>query len=166
VLDIYGFEIFNKNGFEQFCINYVNEKLQQIFIEFVLKQEQEEYIRGKYRTRKIFSTARSDQSFLPYLEGIKWQPIDYFNNKIVCDLFEGKNPPGLMAILDDVCRSVHGVAEGADQALSQRLTGCSGNKHFDMRGKAFLVRHYAGDVRNGYFFDAATCLADWLYFRR
>jgi myosin-1 len=124
VLDIYGFEIFNKNGFEQFCINYVNEKLQQIFIEFVLKQEQEEYIR----------------------EGIKWQPIDYFNNKIVCDLFEGKNPPGLMAILDDVCRSVHGVAEGADQALSQRLTGCSGNKHFDMRGKAFLVRHYAGDV--------------------
>jgi hypothetical protein len=118
----------------------------------------------KYQTRKIFSTARSDQSFLPYLEGIKWQPIDYFNNKIVCDLFEGKNPPGLMAILDDVCRSVHGVAEGADQALSQRLTGCSGNKHFDMRGKAFLVRHYAGDVRNGYFFDAATCLADLVVF--
>jgi len=57
-----------------------------------------------------------------------------------------------MAILDDVCRSVHGVAEGADQALSQRLTGCSGNKHFDTRGKAFLVRHYAGDVRNSYFF--------------
>ncbi len=85
-----------------------------------------------------------------FLEGIKWEPIQYFNNKIVCDLFEGKNPPGLMAILDDVCRSVHGVAEGADQALSQRLTGCSGNKHFDMRGKAFLVRHYAGDVRNGH----------------
>ena len=43
ILDIYGFEIFNNNGFEQFCINYVNEKLQQIFIELTLKQEQEEY---------------------------------------------------------------------------------------------------------------------------
>jgi len=40
ILDIYGFEIFNKNGFEQFCINYVNEKLQQIFIELTLKAEQ------------------------------------------------------------------------------------------------------------------------------
>ena len=43
ILDIYGFEIFNHNGFEQFCINYVNEKLQQIFIELTLKSEQEEY---------------------------------------------------------------------------------------------------------------------------
>lgn len=40
ILDIYGFEIFDYNGFEQFCINYVNEKLQQIFIELTLKAEQ------------------------------------------------------------------------------------------------------------------------------
>ncbi len=40
VLDIYGFEIFQQNGFEQFCINFVNEKLQQIFIELTLKAEQ------------------------------------------------------------------------------------------------------------------------------
>ena len=40
ILDIYGFEIFAKNGFEQFCINFVNEKLQQIFIELTLKAEQ------------------------------------------------------------------------------------------------------------------------------
>jgi myosin-1 len=40
ILDIYGFEVFSKNGFEQFCINYVNEKLQQIFIELTLKAEQ------------------------------------------------------------------------------------------------------------------------------
>jgi len=43
ILDIYGFEIFHKNGFEQFCINYVNEKLQQIFIELTLKAEQVNY---------------------------------------------------------------------------------------------------------------------------
>ena len=43
ILDIYGFEIFQKNGFEQFCINFVNEKLQQIFIELTLRSEQEDY---------------------------------------------------------------------------------------------------------------------------
>ena len=55
VLDIYGFEIFDVNGFEQFCINYCNEKLQQLFIELVLKQEQEEYKR----------------------EGIEWVEVTY-----------------------------------------------------------------------------------------
>ena len=43
ILDIYGFEIFQKNGFEQFCINYVNEKLQQIFVELTLKAEQVDF---------------------------------------------------------------------------------------------------------------------------
>ena len=45
VLDIYGFEIFQQNGFEQFCINFVNEKLQQIFIELTLKAEQVNHFR-------------------------------------------------------------------------------------------------------------------------
>ncbi|MBM3938069.1 MAG: hypothetical protein FJ333_05360 [Sphingomonadales bacterium] len=45
ILDIYGFEIFQKNGFEQFCINFVNKKLQQIFIELTLKAEQASFVR-------------------------------------------------------------------------------------------------------------------------
>jgi myosin-1 len=95
ILDIYGFEIFQRNGFEQFCINFVNEKLQQIFIELTLKAEQEEYVD----------------------EGITWKPIEYFNNKIVCDLIESKKPPGIMSVLDDVCATMHAQSEGADGKL-------------------------------------------------
>ncbi|XP_075763783.1 unconventional myosin-Ie-like isoform X1 [Pelodiscus sinensis] len=126
VLDIYGFEIFQKNGFEQFCINFVNEKLQQIFIELTLKAEQEEYVQ----------------------EGIRWSPIDYFNNKIVCDLIESKvNPPGLMSILDDVCATMHAKGEGADQSLLQKLQMAVGtHQHFNSWNKGFIVHHYAGKV--------------------
>lgn len=53
VLDIYGFEIFQNNSFEQLCINYVNEKLQQIFIELTLKAEQEEYVREQIKWTPI-----------------------------------------------------------------------------------------------------------------
>ena len=64
ILDIAGFEYFAVNSFEQFCINYCNERLQQLFIELVLKQQQEEYER----------------------EGIKWVHIDYFNNQVIFTL--------------------------------------------------------------------------------
>ncbi|NXI36039.1 MYO1E protein, partial [Galbula dea] len=126
VLDIYGFEIFQKNGFEQFCINFVNEKLQQIFIELTLKAEQEEYVQ----------------------EGIKWTPIEYFNNKIVCDLIENKvNPPGIMSILDDVCATMHAVGEGADQTLLQKLQMQIGtHEHFNSWNQGFIIHHYAGKV--------------------
>uniref|UniRef100_A0A8C1H4K8 Osteoclast-stimulating factor 1 n=2 Tax=Cyprinus carpio TaxID=7962 RepID=A0A8C1H4K8_CYPCA len=126
VLDIYGFEIFQKNGFEQFCINFVNEKLQQIFIELTLKAEQDEYVQ----------------------EGIKWTPIEYFNNKVVCDLIESKvNPPGIMSILDDVCATMHAKGEGADQTLLQKLQSAIGtHEHFNSWNKGFIVHHYAGKV--------------------
>ncbi|KZS93344.1 hypothetical protein SISNIDRAFT_441173 [Sistotremastrum niveocremeum HHB9708] len=124
VLDIYGFEIFQHNSFEQLCINYVNEKLQQIFIELTLKTEQEEYVREK----------------------IKWTPINYFNNKVVCDLIEEKRPPGIFAALNDATATAHADPSAADNSFVQRLSALSSNAHFEPRGAQFLVKHYAGDV--------------------
>lgn len=131
VLDIYGFEIFGTNSFEQLCINYCNEKLQQLFIELVLKQEQEEYER----------------------EGIKWSKIEYFNNKIICDLVELPRS-GILSVLDDACASVGNVT---DQVFLQELDKkLQSHKHYISRGlkqseksikfDEFRVTHYAGDV--------------------
>ncbi|PPQ63834.1 hypothetical protein CVT24_009784 [Panaeolus cyanescens] len=124
ILDIFGFEIFEDNSFEQLCINYVNEKLQQIFIELTLKTEQEEYVR----------------------EQIQWTPIKYFNNKIVCDLIEERRPPGIFAALNDACATAHADPTAADNSFVQRTAMLSSNAHFEARGAQFLVRHYAGDV--------------------
>ncbi|KAK6541237.1 class II myosin [Orbilia ellipsospora] len=124
ILDIYGFEIFDKNSFEQLCINYVNEKLQQIFIELTLKTEQEEYVR----------------------EQIEWQPIKYFNNKVVCDLIEEKRPPGVFAALNDACATAHADSSAADGTFIQRLNALSTNNHFQQRQSQFIIKHYAGDV--------------------
>ncbi|KAF9074890.1 myosin class I heavy chain [Rhodocollybia butyracea] len=124
ILDIFGFEIFEDNSFEQLCINYVNEKLQQIFIELTLKTEQEEYVR----------------------EQIKWTPIKYFNNKIVCDLIEERRPPGIFAALNDACATAHADPTAADNSFVQRSAGLASNPHFESRGAQFLVKHYAGDV--------------------
>jgi myosin-1 len=126
VLDIFGFEIFEKNGFEQFCINYVNEKLQQYFIELTLKAEQEEYVR----------------------EGIKWEQINYFNNQVVVDLIEGKKPPGLFSLLDDVCATIHAQAgfEVDMKFLQKAYAMFSQHQHFRPLDTAFVIKHYAGDV--------------------
>ena len=79
ILDIYGFEIFQKNGFEQFCINFVNEKLQQIFIELTLKAEQEEYKQ----------------------EGIEWQSIPFKDNQHTIDMIEEARAPSIFKLLDE-----------------------------------------------------------------
>ncbi|XP_030788240.1 unconventional myosin-Ig isoform X3 [Rhinopithecus roxellana] len=88
VLDIYGFEVFPVNSFEQFCINYCNEKLQQLFIRLILKQEQEEYER----------------------EGIAWQSVEYFNNAIIVDLVERPHR-GILAVLDEACSSAGTITD-------------------------------------------------------
>eukprot|EP00936_MAST-01D_sp_MAST-1D-sp1_P002156 g2156.t1 len=127
VLDIYGFEIFQKNGFEQFCINYVNEKLQQIFIELTLKSEQEEYER----------------------EGISWSQIPFFNNQVVCELMESRRPPGLFLVLDDTCKTMHSRgAQELDRGFHEKACGTqSSHRHFARSGaNKFVIKHYAGDV--------------------
>ncbi|KAM9383672.1 unconventional myosin-Ig isoform 1-T1 [Pholidichthys leucotaenia] len=132
VLDIYGFEIFDNNSFEQFCINYCNEKLQQLFIELILRQEQGEYQR----------------------EGITWQHIDYFNNQIIVDLVEQPHK-GIISILDEACLTVGKVTdtvclESMDTKLAQhphytsrKLSPTDKTMEFQ---KHFRIRHYAGDV--------------------
>ncbi|KAK7881014.1 hypothetical protein WMY93_030603 [Mugilogobius chulae] len=139
VLDIYGFEILRPkltdNSFEQFIINYCNEKLQQIFIELTLREEQEEYVR----------------------EGIEWTNIEYFNNAIICDLIEN-NQNGILAMLDEECLRPGTVTD--ETFLDKLNTICAEHQHFESRlsknskfltdhslpHNCFRIQHYAGKV--------------------
>lgn len=126
VLDIYGFEIFPVNSFEQLCINYCNERLQQIFIELTLKSEQEEYVR----------------------EGIQWEDVDYFNNKPCVDLIEAVRPAGILKILDEECIFPKGTDKSLLEKLNQNLKTNAYYVVPNVKGEAtqFQLRHYAGDV--------------------
>ncbi|XP_030272670.1 unconventional myosin-Ih [Sparus aurata] len=133
LLDIYGFEVFYVNSFEQFCINYCNEKLQQLFIQLTLASEQEEY----------------------EAEGIEWEPVQFFNNKIICDLVEEKHR-GIISILDEECLR---PGDATDLTFLERLEDKMGNHpHFVTHKLAdkmtrktlergdFRLLHYAGEV--------------------
>ncbi|KAM6294371.1 unconventional myosin-Ia [Aegotheles albertisi] len=135
VLDIYGFEIFQDNGFEQFIINYCNEKLQQIFILMTLKEEQEEYVR----------------------EGIKWSPVEFFDNTIICDLIENSKG-GILAMLDEECLRPGVVNE--DTFITKLNQLFATHKHYESKetqnarrvmdsslpARCFRIHHYAGKV--------------------
>ncbi len=74
------------------------------------------YFTGNYLEKGFFLFINQEE----YVhEGIKWKAIDYFNNKVVCDLIEAKSPPGIISILDDVCATMHAKGEGADDTLLQ-----------------------------------------------
>uniref|UniRef100_A0A8C4DHL7 Myosin IHa n=1 Tax=Dicentrarchus labrax TaxID=13489 RepID=A0A8C4DHL7_DICLA len=133
LLDIYGFEVFYVNSFEQFCINYCNEKLQQLFIQLTLKAEQEEY----------------------EAEDIEWEPVQFFNNKIICDLVEERHR-GIISILDEECLR---PGDATDLTFLERLEDKMGNHpHFVTHKLAdkmtrktlergdFRLLHYAGEV--------------------
>nr|XP_014347792.1 PREDICTED: unconventional myosin-Vb [Latimeria chalumnae] len=122
VLDIYGFETFEFNSFEQFCINYANEKLQQQFNSHVFKLEQEEYMK----------------------EQIPWTLIDFYDNQPCINLIEAKL--GILDLLDEECK----VPKGTDQNWAQKLYDRhSSSQHFQkprMSNTSFIVLHFADMV--------------------
>ncbi|XP_053090908.1 myosin-10 isoform X2 [Pangasianodon hypophthalmus] len=128
ILDIAGFEIFQLNSFEQLCINYTNEKLQQLFNHTMFVLEQEEYQR----------------------EGIEWNFIDFGLDLQPCiDLIERPaHPPGVLALLDEECW----FPRATDRSFVDKLSAEQGShpKFFrprQLREEAdFSIIHYAGKV--------------------
>ncbi|PIA29054.1 hypothetical protein AQUCO_06300017v1 [Aquilegia coerulea] len=121
ILDIYGFESFQKNSFEQFCINYANERLQQHFNRHLFKLEQEEYAQ----------------------DGIDWTQVDFEDNQECLNLFE-KKPLGLLSLLDEESTFPKATDLTFANKLKQHLSTNSCFK--GERGGAFSVFHYAGQV--------------------
>ncbi|KAF2355766.1 IQ motif EF-hand binding site [Trinorchestia longiramus] len=122
VLDIYGFETFEINSFEQFCINYANEKLQQQFNQHVFKLEQEEYVK----------------------EQIEWEFINFYDNQPCINLIESKL--GILDLLDEECR----MPRGSDQSWVEKLYDkCKASEHFSkprFSRSSFIISHFADQV--------------------
>jgi myosin-7 len=122
VLDIFGFELFEVNSFEQLCINYTNEKLQQFFNQFIFKLEQEEYAK----------------------EGIPVESVQYKDNQPCLDLIESKT--GVLAMLDEECK----VPKGNDETYLAKLHEAhKKNENYVCPKTAkgvFGIKHYAGEV--------------------
>ncbi|XP_050955133.1 unconventional myosin-IXAb isoform X3 [Labeo rohita] len=124
VLDIFGFEDYENNSFEQFCINFANETLQHYFNQHVFKLEQEEY--------------RS--------EGISWHMIDYIDNTACINLIS-KKPTALLHLLDEECN----FPQASNQTLLDKFKRQhEGNGYIEFPAvmePAFIIRHYAGKVK-------------------
>ncbi|XP_033983028.1 myosin-9-like isoform X1 [Trematomus bernacchii] len=128
ILDIAGFEIFELNSFEQLCINYTNEKLQQLFNHTMFILEQEEYQR----------------------EGIEWSFIDFGLDLQPCiDLIEKPaSPPGILALLDEECWFPKATDKSfVEKVLQEQGTHPKFFKPKKLKDEAdFCVIHYAGKV--------------------
>ncbi|KAJ9543544.1 hypothetical protein OSB04_023251 [Centaurea solstitialis] len=123
VLDIYGFESFKTNSFEQFCINYTNEKLQQHFNQHVFKTQQEKYSK----------------------EEIDWSYIDFIDNKDILDLIE-KKPGGIIALLDEACMFPKSTPETFSNKLYQTFQKHQRFMKPKLSRSDFIIAHYAGEV--------------------
>ncbi|XP_023372904.1 unconventional myosin-IXb isoform X3 [Otolemur garnettii] len=124
VLDIFGFEDFERNSFEQFCINYANEQLQYYFNQHIFKLEQEEY---------------QD-------EGITWHNIDYTDN-VGCIHLISKKPTGLFYLLDEESNFPHATSQTLLAKFKQQHED---NKYFlgtPVMEPAFIIQHFAGKVK-------------------
>uniref|UniRef100_A0A8D2A8K0 Myosin-9 n=1 Tax=Sus scrofa TaxID=9823 RepID=A0A8D2A8K0_PIG len=128
ILDIAGFEIFDLNSFEQLCINYTNEKLQQLFNHTMFILEQEEYQR----------------------EGIEWNFIDFGLDLQPCiDLIEKPaGPPGILALLDEECWFPKATDKSfVEKVMQEQGTHPKFQKPKQLKDKAdFCIIHYAGKV--------------------
>ncbi|KAM6956926.1 myosin-9 isoform 2-T2 [Aplochiton taeniatus] len=128
ILDIAGFEIFELNSFEQMCINYTNEKLQQLFNHTMFILEQEEYQR----------------------EGIEWSFIDFGLDLQPCiDLIEKPaSPPGILALLDEECWFPKATDKSfVEKVLQEQGTHPKFHKPKKLKDEAdFCIMHYAGKV--------------------
>ncbi|XP_043981408.1 unconventional myosin-IXAa-like isoform X1 [Gambusia affinis] len=126
VLDIFGFEDYENNSFEQFCINFANERLQHYFNQHIFKLEQEEY----------------------RAEGITWHNIDYSDNSGCLNLIS-KKPTALFHLLDEECN----FPQASNQTLLDKFKRQhEGNSYIEFPAvmePAFIIRHYAGKVKYG-----------------
>ncbi|KAK9796643.1 hypothetical protein WJX73_007169 [Symbiochloris irregularis] len=127
ILDIYGFESFKENSFEQLCINLANERLQQQFNQHIFKGEQEEYAR----------------------EGIDWSYVEFVDNQDCLDLLEGTaSAPGLAVfpLIDEACRLPRATYQDLAYSLRTRLADHPRFVAPKRPPHAFQVDHYAGKV--------------------
>ncbi|XP_026166425.1 unconventional myosin-IXAb-like isoform X3 [Mastacembelus armatus] len=126
VLDIFGFEDYENNSFEQFCINFANERLQHYFNQHIFKLEQEEY----------------------RAEGITWHNIDYIDNSGCINLIS-KKPTALFHLLDEECN----FPQASNQTLLDKFKRQhEGNSYIEFPAvmePAFIIKHYAGKVKYG-----------------
>ncbi len=132
VLDIYGFEEFKRNDFEQFCINFANEKLQQHFNAHVFKMEQKEYEE----------------------EGIEWSYIEFIDNQDVLDVIEGcgaqrARHAGVLDLLDESCKFPRATNSDFAQKLysSDFVSKSSRFSRPKLAKDEFTIKHYAGSVQ-------------------
>jgi myosin-5 len=123
ILDIYGFEYFKRNSFEQLCINYANERLQQQFNRHLFKLEQEEYEK----------------------ENIDWTKVEFEDNQACLDLIE-KRPMGILSLLDEQCNFPKATDATFAQKMASELKENPRYTRDKLNENVFHVNHYAGSV--------------------
>ncbi|KAG7327261.1 hypothetical protein KOW79_008867 [Hemibagrus wyckioides] len=126
VLDIFGFEDYENNSFEQFCINFANERLQHYFNQHIFKLEQEEY----------------------RAEGITWHNIDYIDNTGCINLIS-KKPTALLHLLDEECNFPQATNQTLLDKFKRQHEGNSYIEFPAVMEPAFIIKHYAGKVKYG-----------------
>ncbi|XP_036432234.1 unconventional myosin-IXAb isoform X2 [Colossoma macropomum] len=124
VLDIFGFEDYENNSFEQFCINFANERLQHYFNQHIFKLEQEEY----------------------RAEGISWHMIDYIDNTSCINLIS-KKPTALLHLLDEECNFPQATNQTLLDKFKRQHEGNSYIEFPAVMEPAFIIHHYAGKVK-------------------